>query len=79
MRFLGTSTSYGGDRVYTVQPQGYLNATENADRVISRVLEPAIRNKRCVRMTDNMIVGGNTPAEAAKNYEMVLKMVVLRG
>ena len=30
-------------------------------------------------MTDNMIVGGNTPAEAAKNYEMVLKMVVLRG
>ena len=79
MRFLGTSTPYGGDRVYTVQPQGYLNATENADRVISRVLEPAIRNKRCVRMTDNMIGDGNTPAEAAKNYEMVLKMVVLRG
>ena len=74
MRFLGTSTPYGGDKVYTVQPQGYLNATENADRVILRVLEPAIRDKRCVRMADNMIVGGNTPAEAAKNYEIVLKL-----
>ena len=74
MRYLGTSTPYGGDRVYTVQPQGYLNATENADRVILRVLEPAIRNKQCVRMADNMILGGNTPAEAAANYELVLKL-----
>ena len=74
MRFLGTSTPYGGDRVYTVQPQGYLNATENADRVILRVLEPAIREMRCLRMADNMIVGGNTPTEAAKNYELVLKL-----
>ena len=45
MRYLGTSTPYGGDRVYTVQPQGYLNATENADRVILRVLEPAMKAK----------------------------------
>ena len=74
MRFLGTSTPYGGNRVYTVQPQGYLNATENADRVIIKVLEPAIRNKKCVRMADNMIVGGATPTEAAENYEMVLKL-----
>ena len=74
MRYLGTSTPYGGDRVYTVQPQGYLNATENADRVILRVLEPAIKKKICIRMADNMIVGGNTPAEAAVNYEMVLKL-----
>ena len=74
MRFLGTSTPYGGNRVYTVQPQGYLNATENADRVIIKVLEPAIRNKQCVRMADNMIVGGTTPIEAAENYEMVLKL-----
>ena len=32
MRYLGTSTPYGGDRVYAVQPQGYLNATENSDK-----------------------------------------------
>ena len=74
MRFLGTSTPYGGDRVYTVQPQGYLNATENADRVILRVLEPAIRDRKCVRMADNMILGGDTPEEVAKNYELVLKL-----
>ena len=74
MRFLGTSTPYGGDRVYRVQPQGYLNATENADRVILRVLEPAMKSKKCIRMADNMIVGGTTPAEAAENYELVLKL-----
>ena len=74
MRFLGTSTPYGGDRVYVVQPQGYLNATENADRVILRVLEPAMKAKKCIRMADNMIVGGSTPEEAARNYELVLKL-----
>ena len=74
MRYLGTSTPYGGDRVYTVQPQGYLNATENADRVILRVLEPAIKAKKCIRMADNMIVGGSTPEEAAEHYELVLKL-----
>ena len=47
MRYLGTSTPYGGDRVYAVQPQGYLNATENFDRVIQKVLEPALRQKKC--------------------------------
>ena len=46
MRYLGTYTPYGGDRVYAVQPQGYLNATENSDRVIQKVLEPAVRQKK---------------------------------
>ena len=74
MRYLGTSTPYGGDRVYAVQPQGYLNATENSDRVIQKVLEPALRQKKCIRMADNMIVGGSTVSEAAENYELILKL-----
>ena len=74
MRYLGTSTPYGGDRVYAVQPQGYLNATENSDRVIQKVLEPALRQKKCIRMADNMIVGGCTVSEAAANYELLLKL-----
>ena len=74
MRYLGTSTPYGGDRVYAVQPQGYLNATENSDRVIQKVLEPALRQKKCIRMADNIIVGGCTVSEAAANYELLLKL-----
>ena len=74
LRYLGTSTPYGGDRVYVVQPQGYLNATENSDRLIQKVLEPAVRQKKCIRMADNMIVGGSTVAEAADNYELLLKL-----
>ena len=31
MRFFGTTTPYGGLRLYAVQPMGYLNANENAD------------------------------------------------
>ena len=73
MRYLGTSAPYGGDRVYAVQPQGY-NATENSDRVIQRVLEPAVRQKKCLKMADNIIVGGLTVAKAAENYELILKL-----
>ena len=71
MKFLGTSSPFGGDRVYAVQPQGYLNATENADRVIQTVLEPAMRQGKCLRVADNLITEGNTPDEAAKNYELI--------
>ena len=74
MRYLGTTTPYGGDRVYAVQPQGYLNATENSDRVIQRVLEPAVRQKKCIRMANNIIVVGVSVAEAAANYELILKL-----
>ena len=74
MRFMGTSTPFAGDRVYAVQPQGYLNATENADRVIQAVLEPVMRQGKCLRVADNLITGGNSPAEAAKNYELILKL-----
>ena len=74
MRFLGTSTPFGGDRVYAVQPQGYLNATENSDRVIQAVLEPAVREGKCLRVADNLITGGNSPEEAMKNYELLLKL-----
>ena len=74
MRYLGTSTPYGGDRVYAVQPQGYLNASENSDRVIQKVLEPAMRQKKCIRMADNIIVGGSTIDEAASNYKLLLQL-----
>ena len=74
MRFMGTSTPFAGDRVYAVQPQGYLNATENSDRVIQAVLEPVMRQGKCLRVADNLITGGNSPAEAAKNYELILKL-----
>ena len=71
MKFLGTSSRFAGDTVYAVQPQGYLNATENADRVIQTVLEPAMRQGKCLRVADNLITEGNTPDEAAKNYELI--------
>ena len=51
-----------------------LDATENSDRVIQKDLEPAVRQKKCIRMADNMIVGGSTVAEAAENYELLLKL-----
>ena len=50
MRFFGTTTPYGGLRLYAVQPMGYLNANENADLVIQNVLFPAIREGKCVRI-----------------------------
>ena len=49
----------------------YLNVTENEDRFIQTVLEPAMRQGKCLRVADNLITEGNTPDEAAKNYELI--------
>ena len=74
MRFFGTSTPFGGDRVYLVQPMGYLNATENADRVIQRVLQPVISEGKAARIADNMFTGGDTPEEAFDNFKSILAL-----
>ena len=74
MRFFGTSTPFGGDRVYLVQPMGYLNATENADRVIQRILQPVISEGKAARIADNMFTGGDTPEEAFSNFKTILAL-----
>ena len=41
---------------------------------IQKVLEPAMRQKKCIRMADNIIVGGSTIDEAASNYKLLLQL-----
>ena len=79
MRFFGTTTPYGGLRLYAVQPMGYLNANENADLVIQNVLFPAIREGKCVRIADNLFTGGQTPEEAAKHFHLMLQLCANSG
>lgn len=74
MRFFGTATPYGGLRLYAMQPMGYLNATENADLVIQSVLNPAIRQGKCVRIADNLFTGGSSVKEAADNFHLMLNL-----
>ena len=74
MRFFGTNTPFSGERIYLVQPMGYLNATENADRVIQRVLQPVITEGRAARITDNMFTGADTPEEAITNLGTILAL-----
>ena len=51
---------------------GYLNANENADRVIQRVLQPVMTEGKAARIADNMITGGDSPEEAAANLRTIL-------
>ena len=74
LRFFGTNTPYGGERIYLVQPMGYLNANENADRVIQRVLQPVMTEGKAARIADNMITGGDSPEEAAANFRTILAL-----
>ena len=74
MRFFGTATPYGGLRIYAVQPMGYLNSTENADMVIQSVLNPAIKQGKCVRIADNLFTGGSTVREAVDNFHLLLNL-----
>ena len=74
MRFFGTNTPFGGERVYLVQPMGYLNAMENADRVIQRVLQPVVTAGNATRIADNLFTGGSTPEEAFSNFKTILSL-----
>ena len=74
MRFFGTNTPFGGERIYLRQPMGYLNATENADRVIQRVLQPIVSEGKAARIADNLFTGGNEPEEALDNFNTILAL-----
>ena len=74
MRFFGTNTPFGGERIYLRQPMGYLNATENADRVIQRVLQPIMAEGKAARIADNLFTGGNYPEEALDNFNTILAL-----
>ena len=53
---------------------GYLNATENADRVIQRVLQPVVSEGKEARIADNLFTGGNDPEEALDNFNTILAL-----
>ena len=79
LRFFGTHTPFGGERIYLVQPMGYLNANENADRVIQRVLQPSMAAGEVTRIADNMIIGGDSPEEAISRFRTVLALCANAG
>ena len=53
---------------------GYLNATENADCKIQRVLQPIVAEWKAARIADNLFTGGNDPEEALNNFNMILAL-----
>ena len=73
-RFFSTNTPFDSDRIYLVQPMGYLNNNENADRVIQRVLQPVITEGKAARIADNLFTGGDTPKEAFANFRTILAL-----
>ena len=78
MRFFGTNMPFGGERIYLRQPMGYLNATENADRVIQRVLQPIVAEGKAARIADNLFTRGNDPEEALNNFNTILALCPLQ-
>ena len=70
--WLGVQTPFGGLRVISRSGQGLLGQAEEFEELISKVLKQELQDGICAKIVDDVIVGGDTQEEAAKNYVRIL-------
>ena len=75
--FMAINSPYKGLRVYTRSTQGLLNQDEELSQLLSKVLGNLIMDGSCMKIADDLLIGGNTIDEAINNWEKVLKQLSL--
>ena len=70
--WLGVQTPFGGLRVISRSGQGMMGMGEELDELLAKVLKPELKEGICDKIVDDVVVGGDTPVEAAVNYVRVL-------
>ena len=71
-QWLGISTPFGGLRFMQRSGQGLIGQSEELDEMLNKVLSSEMQTGSVARIADDLYVGGSTPFETAKNYEIVL-------
>ena len=71
--WLGVQTPFGGLRVIARSGQGLAGMAEEFDELIAKVLKEELRDGICAKIVDDVIVGGATQEETAKNYIRILE------
>ena len=75
--YVAINSPYKGLRVYTRSTQGLLNQDEELGQLLSKVLGDEIMQGHCMKIADDLIVGGQTIDEALHNWSSVLEKLDL--
>ena len=72
-KWLGTNSPYKGMYVYNRAPMGLRNIAEYLEVVIARVLGDCLAEGILAKISDDLIIGGNTISELLSNWTIVLR------
>ena len=64
---------FGGIRYFKRSIQGLIGQTEEQDELLAKVLSNELKQSKCVKIADDIFVGGKTMQEAIDNWTDVLK------
>ena len=70
--YMAISSPFKGLRVYTRSSQGLLNQDEELSQLLFKVLGDNLMQGHCMKIADDLLIGGNTTEEAINNWEKVL-------
>ena len=70
-------TPFSRLRVLARLGQGLLGQSEELDELLAKILHKEIKEGKAVKIQDDIIVGGETQLEAAKNLNLILEKLFL--
>jgi hypothetical protein len=73
--FMAINSPYKGLRVYTRSTQGLINQDEELNQLLSKVLGNLIMKGQCMKIADDLLIGGQNIDEAIVNWKLVLKQL----
>lgn len=75
--YMAINSPYKGLRVYTRSTQGLINQDEELNQLLSKVLGQQLLEGKCMKIADDLVVGGQTIQEAINNWNEVLTQLRL--
>jgi hypothetical protein len=70
--YMAINSPYKGIRVYTRSTQGLLNQDEELQQLLNKVLGDLIMQGKCMKIADDLLIGGKDHNEAIANWKQVL-------
>ena len=71
--WLGIQSPFGGLRVIARSGQGLMGMAEEFDELLAKILKDELQEGICDKIVDDVVIGGHTPEETAKNYARILE------
>ena len=70
--YMAINSPFKGIRVYTRSTQGLINQDEELQQLLNKVLGDLIMQGKCMKIADDLLIGGKDHNDAIKNWKDVL-------